>query len=52
MGTVIWGGGDLGEGCEEAGHVRATATRVSVGGRVGGVVLSWEISELVDAFLD
>jgi hypothetical protein len=40
MGTVIGGGGDLGECREEGGQVGATAARaVVVDGRVGGVVL-------------
>lgn len=41
MGTVIGGGGDFGEGCEEGGQVWATTARGGVvEGRVGGAVFS------------
>ncbi len=41
MGTVIGGGGDLGECCEEGGQVWATTARGGVvEGRVGGAVFN------------
>jgi hypothetical protein len=45
MRTVIRSWGDLGECRKEGGQIRTTAARaVIVNGRVGGVVLAFEIS--------